>query len=81
MPRLIRQGQQRQGAADAVRHAEVAVPAGKVGRSTACGGEVGPPAGKILSTEWFGEPHKIRQDLPDEVTVWIAPQEVCSQPC
>jgi hypothetical protein len=32
-------------------------------------------------TEWFGEPDEIRQDLPDEVTVRIAPQEVCSQAC
>lgn len=78
-PAPHRQGQQRQRTADPVRHAEVAVPAGKVGRSTAGGGQVGPPAGKILGTEGFGESDEIGQDLPDEVTVRITPQQVCAQ--
>jgi hypothetical protein len=59
-----------------VRHAEVPVPAGKIGRSTAGGGQVGPPAGKVLGTEGFGEPDEIRQDVPDEGAVRITPQEV-----
>lgn len=56
------------------------MPAGKVGGSKASGGQVGPPAGKILGTEGFGEQDEIRQDLPDEVTVRIPPQEVRAQP-
>jgi hypothetical protein len=62
-----------------VRHAEVFVSAGKIGRSTAGEGQVGPPAGKILGIEGFGEPDEIREDLPDEVTVRIPSREVRAQ--